>query len=164
MRNLYIIVLLCLSTSAFSQFYPREIGLRGGYTAGITFRVNIENDLSYEAQLCYRNQGAIFTMLRLKHMEIGMDKFGNWKFLYGMGLHAGFYFTDSYRIIFKEIYYGQNLFTPVVGIDGYIGIDYLLEQIPMSFGFSFQPHMEISMRQIFGLNLWDFGIHVKYRF
>lgn len=164
MRNLYIIILLCLSTTAFSQFYPREIGLRGGYTAGFTFRVNIDNDLSYEAQLSYRHQGAIFTMLRLKHLEIGMNKLGNWEFLYGMGIHAGFYFTDSYRIFVKEIYYGQNLFTPVVGMDGYIGIDYLLEEVPVSFGFSIQPHMEISMRQLIALNLWDFGVHVKYRF
>jgi hypothetical protein len=164
MRNLYIIILLCLSSSVFSQYYPREFGVRLGYTAGFTFRVNIEEDLSYEAQLCYRHEGAIFTMIRQNHVEIGMDKYGNWEFIYGMGAHFGFYFTDSYRIVFKEIYYGHNVFTPVAGMDGYIGVDYLLEGIPMSLGFSYQPFMEISMRQIFAINLWDFGVHVKYRF
>jgi hypothetical protein len=103
-------------------------------------------------------------MLRQKHLEMGMDKHGNWEFIYGMGFHAGFYFTDSYRIFYKEIYYGQDLFTPVVGMDGYIGIDYSLETIPMSFGISYQPFMEISLRQIFGINLWDFGLHARFKF
>ena len=165
MRFLFIILLFSLSASAFSQqYYHREIGTRGGYTGGLTFRVNIEEDLSYEAQLCHRNSGLILNMVRQNHLEMGMDRHGNWEFLYGMGVHAGFYFTDSYRIIWKEIYYGNNLFTPVVGVDGYIGIDYQLERVPPSFGVSYQPHMEISLRQIFGINFWDFGIHVRYRF
>jgi hypothetical protein len=164
MRKAATFIFLCLSVSAFPQFYPREVGMRGGYSSGITFRVNIEEDLSYEAQLTYRQRGTIFSMLRQNHLEIGMDKNGNWEFLYGMGAHAGFYFTDSYRILWKEIYYGQNLFTPVIGVDGYIGVDYSLATIPVSFGCSFQPFMEISLRQIFSLNLWDFGIHVRYKF
>jgi hypothetical protein len=153
-----------LGTAAWSQYYTREVGLRGGYSSGITFRANLADQLSYEGQLVYRNKGAIFTILRQQHIEIGMDKNGNWEFLYGMGAHAGFYFTDSYRIFWKEIYYGQQLFTPVVGVDGYVGIDYSLEVIPMSFGCSFQPHMEISLAQIFGINLWDFALHVRYKF
>ncbi len=164
MRYITLILLLALSSTAFSQYFTKEVGIRGGYSSGITFRVNIEEETSYEAQLAYRQNGGIFTIFRQKHLEMGMDKLGNWEFLYGMGAHFGFYFTDSYRIFFKEIYYGQNMFTPVVGVDGYVGIDYKLENIPISFGVSYQPHMEISLRQIFAINLWDFGIHVRYRF
>lgn len=164
MRILLSIVLIGLAGTAFGQFYPMEVGFRGGYSLGATFRANIEEDLSYEGQLVYRNQGAIFTMLRQKHKEIGMDRNGNWELIYGVGMHGGFYFTDSYRIFWKEIHYSQNLFTPVIGFDGYIGVDYTLEVLPISFGCSFQPYMEISLMQIFGLNLWDFGIHVRYKF
>jgi hypothetical protein len=164
MRNFYTIILLCLSTGAFSQFYAKEVGLSGGYTAGVVFRVNIEEDLSYEAQLGYRDQGAIFSMVRQQHLEIGMNQAGNWKFIYGFGAHAGFYFTNSYRILFREIYFGRDIFTPVVGMDGYLGIEYQLVDTPVSFGVDFQPFMEISLKQLFGLNLWDFGVTVKYRF
>lgn len=165
MRNLYIIILLLLlSPSAFSQYYQKEIGFRGGYSSGITFRVNLEEDLSYEAQLSYRDHGGIFTIIRQKRMEMGMDQLGNWEFLYGFGAHAGFYFTDSYRIIFREVYFGREVFTPVVGMDGYVGIDYRLVDVPISFGVSFQPHMEISLKQVFGINLWDFGFHMRYMF
>lgn len=160
----FIILLFALSSTAFSQYYTKEVGLRGGYSSGITFRVNIEETTSYEAQLAYRQEGGIFTIFRQKHIEIGMDRGGNWEFLYGMGAHTGFYFTDTYRIFFQEIYYGQKVFTPVIGVDGYVGIDYLLEHAPMSFGVSFQPFMEISLKQLFSINLWDFGFHVRYRF
>ena len=165
MRNLYIIILfLCVSPAAFSQFYAKEVGLRGGYSGGITFRVNLEEDLSYEAQLCYRDQGAILTMFRQQHNEMGMDRLGNWEFLYGFGVHAGFYFTDRYKILFREIYFGREIFTPVVGMDGYVGIDYKLVDLPISFGVSFQPHMELSLKQVFGINFWDFGFHARYMF
>lgn len=164
MKNLYIIILLCLSTNAFSQFYAKEVGIRGGYTGGITFRVNIEDALSYEGQLAYRDNGIIFNLFRQQHLEIGMDKFGNWDFIYGFGAHTGFYFTDSYRIFYREIYFGREIFTPVIGFDGYLGIEYQLVNAPVSFGVNFQPFMEISLKQIFGINLWDFGFNVKYRF
>jgi len=161
---IFILLFLGITASTKAQFYSMEAGLRGGYTGGLTFRVNIDTDLSYEAQLCYRNRGTIVNMFRLKHKEIGMDRHGNWEFIYGLGVHAGFYYTDSYRVFFKEIYYGSELFTPVLGVDGYLGIDYNMEALPVSFGLSFQPHMELSLMQIFGVNFWDFGLHVRYKF
>jgi hypothetical protein len=165
MKQFYIIIfLLGLTPAAFSQFYTREVGIRGGYSSGFTFRVNLEEDLSYEGQFNYRDMGGIFTVIRQKHQEMGMDRLGNWEFLYGFGAHAGFYFTDSYRIFFREVYFGREIFTPVIGMDGYVGIDYRLVDLPMSFGVSFQPYMEISLKQVFGINFWDFGFHVRYMF
>ena len=88
MRKFYtIIFLLCLSPAVFSQFYNKEVGMRGGYSSGITFRINLDADLSYEAQLMYRDNGGMFTMFRQQHKEIGMDRLGNWEFIYGLGLH-----------------------------------------------------------------------------
>lgn len=165
MKKFYIIIfLLCLAPAAFSQFYNKEVGIRGGYSSGITFRVNLEENLSYEAQLNYRDHGAIFTMYRQEHIEMGMDRLGNWEFLWGFGLHTGFYYTDTYSILWRDIYFGTEIFTPVIGMDGYVGIDYKLVDLPMSFGISFQPYMELSLKQVFGINMWDFGFHVRYMF
>ena len=118
MKHLYIIILLCLPATALAQMEIKEVGIRGGYTSGVTFRVNLEEALSYEGQLGYRDQGAIFTVIRQQHIEMGMDRHGNWDFLYGFGAHAGFYFTDSYRIFFREVYFGRDIFTPVIGFNG----------------------------------------------
>ncbi|MEN8202947.1 MAG: hypothetical protein ABFS28_10155 [Bacteroidota bacterium] len=164
MKNLYIIILLCLSVPAFAQMEVKEVGIRGGYTSAVTFRVNLEEALSYEGQLGYRDQGAIMKVIRQQHKEMGMGRLGNWDFLYGFGVHAGFYFTDSYRIFFREVYFGRDIFTPVVGFNGYVGIEYQMIDTPVSFGFSYQPFVEISLKQLFGVNFWDFGFTVKYRF
>ena len=164
MRNLYIIILLGLSSAAFSQNRVKEIGLRGGYTSGVTFRVQLEETLSYEAQAGYRNNGSVLSLYRQQHHTLGMDQMGNWDLIYGFGAHAGFYFTDHYQILFRDVYFGREFFTPVVGMDGYIGIEYQLVEIPVTFGCSFQPYMEISLKRIFGINLWDFGVHMSYRF
>ena len=164
MKKLYIIILLCLPAALLAQPETKEAGIRLGYTSGVTFRVNLAEDLSYEGQLGYRDKGGIFTVLRLEHMEIGMDQHGNWDFIYGMGAHTGFYFTDSYKIFFNEVYFGREIFTPVIGFDGYVGIEYKLIETPVTFGVSYQPFMEISLKQIFGVNFWDFGFSVKYRF
>jgi len=164
MKKLYTLILLCLSATAFSQMEVKEVGIRGGYSSGVTFRVNLEDALSYEGQLVYRDHGAIFTVIRQEHLEMGMDRHGNWEFLYGFGAHAGFYFTDSYRIFFREVYFGREIFTPVIGFNGYVGIEYQLVDAPVSFGVTYQPFMELSLKQLFGVNFWDFGFSVKYRF
>lgn len=164
MRNIYIILLLFLSSNLHSQYQHKEIGLRGGYSGGVTFRVNLEESLSYEGQVSYRDHGTIFTLIRQQHREVGMDRLGNWQLLHGFGAHAGFYFTDSYRILFREIYFGREMFSPVLGLDGYLAIEYQLVDAPVTFGISYQPHMEISLKQLFGINLWDFGFNVRYRF
>jgi hypothetical protein len=164
MKHIYIIILLCLSSNAFSQFYVKEVGVRGGYTSAFTFRVNLEEMLSYEAQVSYRSEGLIFNLIRQQHHEMGMDRYGNWQFIYGFGPHAGFYLTDSYRILFREVYFGHKIFTPVIGFDGYAALEYQLVELPLSFGMDYHPFMEISLKQVFGINLWDFGFYMKYRF
>ena len=164
MRNIAIMIFLSLTTGVYSQYQLKEIGLRGGYSGGVVFRVNLEEYLSYEAQAVYRDHGPIFGLVRQQHREVGMDRLGNWKLLHGFGAHAGFYFTDSYRILFREIYFGREMFSPVLGLDGYLAIEYQLVDAPVTFGISYQPYMEISLKQLFGINLWDFGFNVRYRF
>jgi len=164
MKKIYIIILLCLSFTVFGQGELKEVGIRLGYTSGVTFRVNLSDKLSYEGQLGYRDKGAIFAVIRQEHLEIGMDRFGNWDFIYGMGAHTGFYFTDSYKIFFQEVYFGREIFTPVIGFNGYAAVEYRLVDTPVSFGLSYQPFFEMSLKQLFGVNLWDFGFTVKYRF
>ena len=164
MKKLYIIILLCLPAALFAQSEIKEVGIRLGYTSGVSFRVNLSEDLSYEGQIGYRDKGAIFKIIRQEHLEIGMDRYGNWDFIYGMGAHTGFYFTDSYKLFFTEVYFGREIFTPVVGFNGYVAIEYRLVDTPVTFGVSYQPFMEISLKQLFGVNFWDFGFSVKYRF
>ncbi len=155
---------LSVASPGQAQSPLREAGLRGGISSGFNLRVRLDETLSYEAQLSYRNSGGVFSLYRQSHRSIGMDRTGNWDFIYGFGAHVGFYFTDSYRTLLREVYFGRKVFTPVAGFGGYLGIDYQLIDVPVSVGISFQPHMEISLARIFGLNFWDLGLCIRYRF
>ncbi|MFC2079946.1 hypothetical protein ACFLRQ_00565 [Bacteroidota bacterium] len=164
MRSTIIIIVAILSMNVSGQFYPLEAGAVLGGSSGFSFRAYLDEDLSYEALLSFRNQGAQIHLFRQQHNEIYMTKEGSLHFVYGYGAHLGFYYTDHYTIFFNDIYFGRNLFSPAAGVDGYSGLEYRFHELPLSFTLSYKPYMELSLRQIFGINLWDFGLTVKYRF
>jgi len=164
MKYIYLIILFCLPVSVFSQFYPLEAGLVGGPSTGMNFRAYLEEDISYEALLSFRYRGAQLHLFRQQHSELEMFENGNLYLVYGYGAHLGIYNTDHYRIFFQEINFGYNIITPVAGLDGFAGVEYRFMEQPFSIGLNFKPYMELSLRQVFAVNIWDVGITVKYRF
>ena len=162
--QLLIILFSLLPCSAFSQFYPFEVGGVGGYSSGLNCRAYLGEHLSYETLLSIRNDGLQLHLFRQKHEEIKDTPSGSLQFVYGVGAHAGFYFTDNYNVFYHTIYFGEKIFTPAVGVDGYAALEYRLYDIPFSVGIRYKPFMEISLKQIFGINLWDVGVTFKYRF
>lgn len=164
MRIAIITILSALSFACFGQFYPLEVGGVGGVSSGLNFRAYLSEDISYEALLSFRDEGMQVHLLRQEHHEIDMLLSGSLFLVYGYGAHTGFYYTDSYKIFFQDVYYGQRIFTPVVGADGFAGLEFRFEEYPLSIGVNYKPYMEISLKQIFGANFWDFGFTIKYRF
>jgi len=164
MKNILISIITLLSLNTFGQFYPLEAGGVGGISSGFTFRAYLQEDLSYEALLSFRSQGTQFHLLRQNHQELHLTEDGSINLVYGFGTHLGFYYSDSYTVFFQDINYGRRVFSPVLGADGFVGIEYRFHEIPLSFGLNYKPYMEVSLRQIFGINLWDFGFTFKYRF
>jgi len=164
MKNFILIFLLSVCSVSYSQFYQKEAGFRTGVTSGIQLRVNLEEQLSYDLLLSFRNEGAQLHLLRLQNNELLFTESGTLMLFYGFGAHAGFYFTDHYSIFFRTIYFGQRVFSPLAGIDGYASLEYRFEDAPFSFGLDYKPFMEFSLRQIFTVNIWDFALTAKYRF
>lgn len=164
MRPILIFLFVIITLNSSGQFYPLEAGIVGGYSSGLNFRAYLDEQLSYEAVLSFRNEGLQFNMYRQEHNELNMNREGSLFFVYGFGAHAGFYYTDHYNILFRDVYFGRDLFSPVIGADGYAGLEFRFHEMPFSLGFAYRPYMELSVRQIFGINLWDFGFSLKYRF
>lgn len=164
MKKLLSIIILIISIDGYAQFYPLEAGVTGGLSSGLNFRAYLDESLSYEAQLSFRNEGLQFNLFRQVHEEMEMTENGTIYFVFGYGAHAGFYYTDRYNVLFREIYFGRDVFSPLLGIDGYAAIEYRMYDTPISFGLSFKPFMELSLKQIVGVNMWDFGFTFKYRF
>lgn len=165
MKKLYIIILFfLLSVKGFGQFYPLEAGITGGLSPGFTFRVFLDEQLSYESQLTFRYEGVQLNLFRQSHREIEMTENGTLYFISGFGLHGGFYYTDVYSNYFRRVEYDEKVFSPVAGVDGYFAVEYRLHEAPISFGLSYKPFAEFSLREIVGLNFWDFGFTFAYRF
>lgn len=166
-KNLFIaFVLICVSIPSFSQNFTREAGIRGGQTAGFTYRQYLDEYLSYEGILSFRKSGIQFTLLRQVH-EINplynVDQ--NFRFIYGYGAHVGYYFSEKYKPFgFTEIYFPARSFSPVLGVNGYAAVEYRLDSFPIVIGLDYKPFFEFSIYQYFNLSLWDFAFTARYRF
>lgn len=152
--------------TAFSQNFQREAGLRGGLTSGFTYRQYLDEYLSYESILSFRHAGMQFTMLRQIHEGPSVfDLSNNFNFLYGFGGHAGFFFTDRYSSLgYRNFYYPQRKFSPVLGVDAYAAMEYRMDSYPIVFGLDYKPFFEFSFYDFFKIRLWDFAFTLKYRF
>lgn len=164
MKNIITICTLFMAVNLSAQFYPMEAGGRGGLSSGFTFRAYVNEEISYESLLSFRNYGVQMHLFRQRNYELNMTEKGTWYFTYGFGPHIGFYYSDTYTVLFQEINYGGRVFSPMIGMNGYAGLEFRFFEIPISLGMSFKPYMELSYRQIFGFNIWDFGFTLKYRF
>jgi len=166
MRTLIIIIGLLLSASLLSaQSFSREAGIRGGLSSGFTYRVYLEETLSYEALLSFRQGGMQMTALRQIHEPESYGISENLWFTYGYGAHVGFFFTDKYKFMFyDEIYYPNRRFSPVAGIDGYAGLEYRVQDFPLTIGLDYKPFFEFYIYQFFKLRLADMAFTAKYRF
>lgn len=164
MRTTIIAILLFSSLDIFGQFYPLEAGIAGGFSSGFSFRAYLDEQLSYEALVSFRNNGSQLHLFRETHEEIRLTSDGSFNLVYGFGSHLGFYYSETYTVFFRDVYYGRRVFSPVLGMDGLAGIEFRFHEIPLSVGLQYKPYMEISWRQVFSINLWDFGFTARYRF
>jgi hypothetical protein len=163
MRNLiYLILLFSLPVAA--QDYFKAAGLRGGLSSGFTYRQHLDPELAYEGILSFRKGGLQFTVLR-EHIQPALFEFSNdFFFIYGYGGHAGFSYTDNYYIMFQEYNYYQKRFSPLLGVDGYVGLEYRIPVVPIQVGIDVKPFFEFSMFEFFKLVPWDFSFTAKYIF
>lgn len=167
MKKLILFVTLISAVyTVRAQEFMREAGVRGGITAGFTYRQYLDEYLSYESILSFRKAGLQMTMIRQIHEGPSiLDLSNNFNFLYGYGAHLGFFFTDHYRPFgYNEFYFPQRKFSPVVGVDAYAGMEYRFDSYPVVIGLDYKPFFEFSMYQFFKLRLWDFAFTARYRF
>jgi hypothetical protein len=157
-----IILLLALPTTG--QNITRNAGLRGGQTAGITYRQYMDEESAYEGILSFRRNGLQVTGLKQhfqpQYVEFTDNLFVSW----GYGGHIGFFYDDKYVFGRTNYYYRSPMFSPVVGVDGFAGIEYRVKQIPLVVGIDYKPFFELSAARFFSISFWDIGFSLKYAF
>jgi len=163
-KNWIMVLLLLISTKAMSQNYTRDAGMRIGDYFSLTYRQYHRNDQALEGILFFGRQGITFGVLK----EFFQPAFGrvsqNLFFQYGYGAHIGYRYTDHYRILNRTYELEQYTFTPLIGIDGLVGLEYRFPEFPFLISLDFKPYFEFSTIPVFSMYLQSFGLSLKYKF
>ncbi len=158
-----LLFLLALGTAATSTVqaqrnYTTGIGFRGGAASGITLKHFIQNDVAIEGILSssFRYRGTVLTVLYEKHAPAFNAPGLQW--YYGLGGHIGIHNGRHY-------YYDRNRRPDYgvfgVGIDGILGLEYYIGDIPFTIGADIKPYLNIPLS---GGGFWDTALHVRYVF
>ncbi|HEX5002109.1 MAG TPA: hypothetical protein VFW78_06410 [Bacteroidia bacterium] len=162
MKRLITAVLLtacCLitSTSLRAQGYTNAIGLRLGTSSGITFKHSLGNDAMLELMLTSRWHGWTFTGLYEKHAPaFQVDKL---YWYYGAGAHAGFWNGNHHHPWYDDENHGDHF---EIGVDGIIGLEYQITEIPFNVGIDWKPAFNIA--EYTGLWADEFALSFRYTF
>jgi hypothetical protein len=149
------------SFSANAQEYNTGIGFRGGIASGLTVKHFIKSDAAIEGILSsgFRHRGVVLTVLYEKHAQAFNARGLQW--YYGLGGHVGvhdgyhYYYYDKAR---RDRYRDDRVLG--VGIDGVLGLEYYIRDIPFTIGADIKPFINIPH----GRGFWDSALHVRYVF
>ena len=127
---------MCSVASSTAQDYTTGIGVRGGFSNGLTIKHFISERAAIEGIISSRWKGFNITGLYEIHQQAFDVAHLNW--YYGAGGHIGFWKG-------RDVSWGDNRdddYT-VIGIDGILGIEYNFQEIPINISLDWKPTMNI---------------------
>jgi hypothetical protein len=164
LKILPLVAGLLLSAMAGAQNYTRDAGVRLGDHFSGTYRQYIEDDQALEGMLFIGRQGMTLSIMK-EYFQPALGHISEYLYFeYGFGAHLGFRYTDHYKMLNRTYQLEEYKFTPLLGIDGIIGLEYRFPEFPILISVDFKPYFEFSTIQIFNLYLNNIGISIKYRF
>lgn len=153
---LSLLLMLCMTpqlraqdtTAAYSpnMLYKNALGVRLGVAPGITFKhfFNDQNAVEILLHTGLRYRGFLLTGLFERHQQL-LDVEGL-KWYYGGGVHIGIYNHNRWSWIDQRTGRYRTYDYPGGGIDGIIGIEYLIQQAPFVIGLDLKPMLEFFPR------------------
>lgn len=157
MKRLIIVIILFLSIGIIqAQNYQTSIGVRSGYSNGITFKQYDSRYNAFEGLLATQYGGFILTGLYEFNNEFSESGL-NW--YYGFGAHLA-YFKGNRNAY--PYWWGTNrtdAYT-ILGADAIIGIEYTFYETPISLSLDWKPAFNL-----FGHSgLWEDNIAFSIRY
>lgn len=135
MKKIGLTILLALGFFVFShaQDYNTGIGLRGGFSNGITIKHFVTPKAAFEGIIASRWRGLELTGLYEIHGRAFNTERLKW--FVGFGAHVGFWNGD-----YTRTYWGEpDTSYTVVGVDGILGLEYSFLKIPFNIGVDWKP-------------------------
>ncbi|HZK07473.1 MAG TPA: hypothetical protein VFC92_04685 [Bacteroidales bacterium] len=140
--TVFTFVILLSSFSAMAQ-YNFAIGLRSGGTSGLTLK-KMNPASAFEGIIGFWHDGLSVTILWEKYSPAFNEPGFNW--YYGGGGHVAFYGDDFdgrgpswYHHHYDEDDTGVGL-----GIDGIVGLEYKIPNVPIAISLDVKPYLEIN--------------------
>lgn len=171
-KQFYIISFICfiLAENSFSQDYKTGIGLRGGWTSGLTIKHFISEGKAIEGILSsgYRYNGWQITgLFEIHKAAFTKDEVEGFFWFYGGGAHfGGGYRYDHWhndKYYWNGGYYHDHNYVSL-GIDLIFGIEYKIEEIPITLGADIKPFFDFVTDRDAGFGFWDGAFSVRYVF
>jgi len=156
-----IMTSLIFQSQVHAQEYDASIGVRAGLNPGITGKIFLARHSvfktmgAFEGIAAARFKGAAFTVLYEFHKEV-FDTRGLYLY-FGGGIHVAYW--DSDEVFWETDNLGLNTYA---GIDGIIGLEYVVQDFPVTFGMDWKPTINI-IRDTAGL-IDDIAVSVRYYF
>jgi hypothetical protein len=164
MRSALLVFGLFLANVISAQNYTRDFGVRLVDHLSVTCRQFVEEDQAIEGMLFIGRQGMTITLMK-EYFQPALGHISeNLYFQYGYGAHIGFRYTDHYKVMNRTYRLEEYRFSPLLGINGLVGLEYRFPEFPFLISIDLKPYFEYSTIQIFSMYLQSIGISVKYRF
>jgi hypothetical protein len=164
MKYFTILGFILLCPYICSQNYTRNAGLRIGNATGLTYRQYIDKESAFEAIINYTKGGLRLTALKQYYRPAFYEISDNLNFIYGYGAHVGVYYTNKYKILNKSYKLYEWRYSPVFGLDGYLGLEYEFREFPFVIGIDIKPFFEFSTSRFFYIFLDDTALSLKFKF
>jgi len=153
------ISILLANKQASAQDYKTAVGLKfGGYENGFSAKYFTTNSIALEGLLGFRSHGMVITGL----YEIHQEAFGvkELKFYYGAGAHIGATGSGLYRRFNGDDQFYNNSHI-LLGVDGVLGLEYIIPQSPIAVSVDLNPRAELATGPFFDIAP---GLGLKYTF
>lgn len=154
MKKITLIMGLTLITmlSGYSQDYNTAIGIRGGFFNGVTFKHFTNNSDAFEIIASTHYRGFLVAGMFQRHAN-AFDAPGlNW--YYGAGAHVGVYERRN-----TPWFKNESGSVSTLGINGVFGLEYKIEEVPITIGVDITPAFNIIGHTGFWINS---GIALRY--
>lgn len=129
------ILITTMAIAINAQDYKTGIGLRGGFSQGLTIKHFLSEKAALEGLLTTRWRG--FEMTGLYEVHNTAFDVDNLRWYYGGGAHIGFWDGNSTWGTIGQAY-------TIIGIDGIIGIEYSFSEAPINIGLDWKPAINLT--------------------
>lgn len=132
-------------TELNAQPYRHAVGIRAGYSSGITYKGFMLHRMSaFQLDFLYNRHGLNLSALYAYHLEPFQRN--SRALLYLGGGPFGGEWEEEFSI----------------GVAGLAGLEYTLRDLPLNFSLDWKPMLNVYA--VFESDLLDFGISIRYRF